>query len=82
MKAWDLAQMGYVDTMFGHTDTVLGVDCLGRERSVSCASDRSVRVWKMADESQLVFNGSARDGSLECVKLVNDEHFVTGAENG
>lgn len=75
--------MGYVDTMFGHTDTVAAVDTLARERSVSCGSgDRSVRVWKMAAESQLVFNGLERAGSIDTVRLVNEEHFVTGAQDG
>ncbi|VDP24117.1 unnamed protein product [Soboliphyme baturini] len=48
--------MGYVDTMFGHTDTVCSIDCLSRERAVTCGSrDRTVRIWKIPEESQLIF---------------------------
>ena len=43
---------------FGHQDAVTNIDCLSRERPVSAgANDRTVRVWKVVDESQLVFNG-------------------------
>ena len=47
--------MGCVDTMYGHEDAVLSVSVLTKQRSVSTgAQDRSCRVWKVEDESQLV----------------------------
>ena len=42
---------------FGHQDPVTDIDCLSRERPVTSGSDRTVRVWKIVDESQLVFHG-------------------------
>lgn len=43
---------------FGHQDGVSAIDCLQRERPVTAGSnDRTVRVWKVIQESQLVFNG-------------------------
>lgn len=43
---------------FGHQDAITGLDCLSRERCVTTGGrDRSVRVWKIAEESQLVFHG-------------------------
>jgi len=83
VKAWDLEQMGYVDTMFGHQDAVTSIDILSRERTVSCGSqDRSVRVWKVADESQLVFNGYQDCTSIDCVRLINEDHMVSGSMDG
>ena len=42
---------------FGHQDAVTGIDSLLRERAVTCGNDRTVRVWKVVEESQLVFHG-------------------------
>lgn len=50
--------MGYVDTLFGHQDHVVGLDTLRAETAVSCgARDRTVRFWKVVEETQLVFRG-------------------------
>ena len=43
---------------FGHQDAVVAVDCLSQERPVTAgANDKTLRVWKIVDESQLVFHG-------------------------
>ncbi|KAH8112385.1 WD40 repeat-like protein [Phellopilus nigrolimitatus] len=60
LKLFDLSPsvMGYVDTLFGHQDHVVGLDALRAETTVSSgARDRTVRFWKVADETQLVFRG-------------------------
>ena len=53
---------------FGHQDCITSIDCLSRERPVTAgANDRTVRVWKIVEESQLVFNGH---------KLVHWGHYI------
>ena len=43
---------------FGHQDSVASIDCLLRERPITAGmNDGTVRVWKVAEESQLVFHG-------------------------
>jgi len=43
---------------FGHQDKITDIDVLSQERVVtSGARDGSVRVWKIIEESQLVFHG-------------------------
>lgn len=43
---------------FGHQDAITALDSLSRERCVTAGGrDRSVRVWKIAEEYQLVFHG-------------------------
>jgi len=45
-------------TRYGHQDTVTAVDSLSRERAVTSGGrDGSVRIWKVIEESQLVFHG-------------------------
>ena len=43
---------------FGHQDKITDIDVLSQERVVtSGARDSSIRIWKIAEESQLVFHG-------------------------
>ena len=43
---------------FGHQDKITNIDVLSQERVVtSGARDGSVRIWKIVEESQLVFHG-------------------------
>ena len=43
---------------FDHQDGISSIDCLSRERPVTGGmSDRTVRLWKVLEESQLVFHG-------------------------
>lgn len=62
------------------------------------ARDRTARLWKIVDETQLVFRGSQpgdkprkfnkdgslryEEGSMDCVAMIDEEHFVTGSDNG
>ncbi|THH03256.1 hypothetical protein EW145_g6405 [Phellinidium pouzarii] len=60
LKLFDLSPgvMGYVDTLFGHQDHVVNIDALRAETAVSVgARDRTVRFWKVVEETQLVFRG-------------------------
>lgn len=50
--------MGYVETLFGHQAPVLALDALRGETAVSTGGrDKSVRFWKIPEETQLVFRG-------------------------
>lgn len=81
VKHWSLDEMSYVETLFGHQDKITGIDAGLRERAVTSGGrDGSVRVWKIVEDSQLVFNGPAM--SIDCVKLINEDHFVTCGEDG
>ena len=60
IKIWSLDELAYVETLFGHQDEVLDVAAVGgkEERCVTVgARDRSARLWKVVEESQLVFRG-------------------------
>ncbi|KAI9069760.1 WD40 repeat-like protein [Trametes sanguinea] len=58
IKLFDLSTMGYVETLFGHQDPVLAIDALRAETAVSAGGrDKTVRFWKVPEETQLVFRG-------------------------
>ena len=85
-----------METLFGHQDEVVGVTALANERCVTVgARDRTARLWKIVDETQLVFRGGGEskkrkgpdgsyftEGSTDCVTMIDEEHFVTGSDNG
>nr|XP_015814391.2 U3 small nucleolar RNA-interacting protein 2 isoform X1 [Nothobranchius furzeri] len=81
VKVWNVDEKAYVETLFGHQDAITGLDSLSRERCVTAGGrDGTVRVWKIAEESQLVFHG--HEGSIDCIQLINEEHMITGADDG
>ncbi|XP_075973300.1 U3 small nuclear riboprotein factor 55K [Anticarsia gemmatalis] len=81
VKIWSLDEMAYVETLFGHQSPITSIDALTRERAITAGGrDTTVRIWKIAEESQLIFNGPV--GSLDEVKLLDEEHFVSGSDNG
>ena len=66
VKIWSLNELGYVETLFGHQDEVVDVAAVGgpQERCVSVgARDRTARLWKVVEESQLVFRGGGTGGA-------------------
>ncbi|KAG5649951.1 hypothetical protein H0H81_001362 [Sphagnurus paluster] len=71
LKVYDLSPtvMGYVETLFGHQDHVVSLDVLRGETCVSVgARDKTVRYWKIVEESQLVFRGGGRSRVREVLE--------------
>ncbi|KAF8060910.1 WD40-repeat-containing domain protein [Lyophyllum atratum] len=71
LKVYDLSPsvMGYVETLFGHQDHVLSLDSLRGEVCVSVGGrDKTVRYWKIVEESQLVFRGGGRSRVREVLE--------------
>jgi ribosomal RNA-processing protein 9 len=94
LKHWTLDGMAYVETLFGHQAEVNALDAWRRERPVSCGRDRTVRIWKLVDESHMLLRcplpepgqgqGAAPvlGGSLDCVAMCYEDAYVTGGEDG
>ncbi|KAK2119231.1 hypothetical protein P7K49_000617 [Saguinus oedipus] len=62
-------------------DSVAALDALSRECYVTARGrDGTVGVWKIPEESQLVLYG--HHGSIYCIYLINEEHMVSGADDG
>lgn len=81
VKIWSLDEMAHVETLFGHQSSITSIDALTKERAITAGGrDSTVRVWKIVEESQLIFNGPT--GCLDEVKLIDEDHFVSGSDNG
>ncbi|VEN36040.1 unnamed protein product [Callosobruchus maculatus] len=78
-KVWSLDEMAYVETLFGHQDTISSIDSLYRDRLVSCGG-RDLRVWKIPEETQLIFNGHI--GNIDVVRFINEDTFISGGDDG
>ncbi|KAI8633115.1 WD40 repeat-like protein [Xylariaceae sp. FL1651] len=64
LKIFNIDALAYVETLFGHGDAAVDIDALAQERCISVgARDRTVRLWKVSDESQLVFRASSGTGA-------------------
>jgi ribosomal RNA-processing protein 9 len=94
-----LDELAYIETLFGHQDEVVDVAALAQERCISVgARDRTARLWKVVEETQLVFRGGGssekkskpssskhtktQEGSIDRVAMIDEEMFVTGSDNG
>lgn len=82
IRRYDLNAMTYVETLYGHQSPIAGMACANKNRPVSIARDRTVRVWKVEDDSHLVFRPGGDVGSAECVSAIQDGWFVTGHDDG
>ena len=52
------AALCHLPSRFGHQDIITGLDSLSRECCVTAGGrDGTVRLWKIPEESQLVFYG-------------------------
>ena len=66
---------------FGHQNGITSIDALARERAITSGGfDGTIRIWKIVEESQLIFNGHG--GSIDSVKLINEEHFLSCGDDG
>lgn len=86
VKIWSLesGEALYIDTLYGHQDSVSSLSALGRETCVTVGSrDRTARLWKVTEETQLVFRGpESTGGSQDVISLIEEGAFVTGTDLG
>lgn len=58
-----------METLFGHQDTIVSIDSLRSETAVTAgARDRTLRYWKIPEESQLVFRGGGKSALRELLE--------------
>ncbi|KAG5438678.1 hypothetical protein PCANB_002397 [Pneumocystis canis] len=89
IKIWSLNEMAYIQTLFGHQEIIPDIASLSLERCISVGSrDRTVRLWKISQESQMIFKGEnkksdiVQEGSIDCVTMIDENNFLTGSDNG
>lgn len=85
LKQWDVRQLAYLTTSYGHQERVNALVSTGPQRQLSCSDDKSVHVWHHEKSQQLVFRRPAPTQAVDCVASVARQHhatFVTGDQAG
>lgn len=98
IRTYSINQLAQLETLYGHQDLVTDISALAMERCVTVGSrDRTAMLWKIPDETRLTFRGGDSiekfkksdtqekiffEGSIDCVSMIDDSHFVTGSDNG
>ncbi|KAG0477153.1 hypothetical protein HPP92_013994 [Vanilla planifolia] len=80
IKLWNAEDRTHMDNLFGHQSEVLTIDCLRKERLLTVGRDRTMRLWKVPEESQLIFRATV--SSLESCCFINDSEFLSGSDDG
>lgn len=80
LRLWSLDTQTCQDSLFGHTAAPVCIDILAHERPVTGGLDNSVRVWKIATESHLLFYRHTE--SVDAVTQLNGHRTVSGSQDG
>lgn len=81
VKIWSVDTEQYIDTLYGHQAKVMSIDCGHKERPVSGSTDHTCRLWKVPEESQLVFRGGG--ASIDAVAVFRGgQQWISGGDDG
>ncbi|KAF5736587.1 U3 small nucleolar RNA-interacting protein 2-like [Tripterygium wilfordii] len=80
IKIWNAEDRAYINSLFGHQSEVLSIDCLRKERVMTVGRDRTMQLYKVPEESRLVFR--APMANLECCCFISNDEFLSGADDG
>lgn len=81
-RHYNLSEMMYLETLYGHQFGVTDVDCHRKERPISVGRDRTARAWKLAEDTHLIFRGGAKVSSADSVNVIKDDWYLTGHDDG
>ncbi|XP_053990775.1 U3 small nucleolar RNA-interacting protein 2-like [Hylaeus volcanicus] len=80
LKMWNLELSSCEETFFGHTALPCCIDILDKGRPVTGGMDATVRVWKVATDSHLLFNTEME--TVDSVVQLNSHRTLSGHQNG
>lgn len=82
IRHYNLGEMLYIETLYGHQFGVTDIDCHTKELPVSVGRDRTARAWKMSEETHLIFRGGGKIQTADTISVIKDDWFLTGHEDG
>ncbi|CEP00351.1 WD domain, G-beta repeat [Plasmodiophora brassicae] len=80
VTVWDVEARAYTDTLFGHQSPVMSLSSLAQERVLSCGLDGTIRLFKVAEQTQLVFRGKTTN--IDTVAMLSEAQFISGDQSG
>lgn len=85
IKIWNIDSALYVDTLFGHYSGISSLSTLpGRaDLALSSGQDNTLRLWKLSEESQLMFKGPGGSTvALDACSMLRPDTFISGGQDG
>lgn len=82
IRHYNLNEMMYLETLYGHQFGVTDIDCHRKELPISVGRDRTARAWKLAEDTHLIFRGGAKVSSADCINVIKDDWYLTGHDDG
>lgn len=82
IRHYNLNEMMYLETLYGHQFGVTDIDCHRKERPISVGRDRTARAWKIPEDTHLIFRGGAKVSSADCISVIKDDWYLTGHDDG
>jgi len=87
VRIWSLDDGAYVDSLLGHQAAVLSLAVArggagGGGRPISGAADRTCRLWKVAEETQLIFRAPGQSVDAVCSVGGGGGEWVSGGADG
>lgn len=77
LKVWNIREMCYMDSHYGHQSDILGLDSYSGNRMLSCGLDRHVIFWKVNEDSELLYKNEKH--SSDTINVINNQFFVTSS---
>lgn len=77
LKIWNIREMQYMDTHYGHHSDILGLQAYSKDRVISCGLDRQCIFWKLNEDAELLYSNLQH--SVDMINIVNHQFFVTGS---
>jgi len=82
IRYYSLEEMLYMDALYGHQSGITSLDCFQKERPVSTGRDRTARLWKLAEETHIIFRGGSQTSAADCMSVIKEDWFLTGHDDG
>jgi len=79
MKVWNLREMTYMDSHYGHHANINGIDAYTKDRVISCGMDRQVVFWKVNEDSELLYKNQQH--TVDTINVINNQYFLTGSSD-
>jgi len=72
---WNIREMAYMDTHYGHHSDILSMDYYSKDRVISSSLDRQVIFWKIDEDAELLYNSF--NHTVDTVNIINRQFFYT-----
>lgn len=80
LRVWSLGSRKCLETFYGHTSTPLCMDIVGKDRPVTGGEDSTVRLWKISNESHLLYHHHRQP--VDAVAQINPTRSMSGSHDG